>query len=144
MVSQAVVRGAVTGISFVLWFGYTLGGLAKISPLMGPAHEQMVADSAAWPAALGLDAVGIDDVTLRVAIGFAEVFLAVFLLTPRATPAAVALIGIMAGALYTHWRMDGVVGPNMAPAACMLVLLVALVLLRALLRAEAPVEKKDE
>lgn len=65
----------------------------------------MVEASAAWPRALYLDLVGMDAVTLRIAIGIAEVFSGVVLLTPKAPSAAMLLQIVMLGAALTHARL---------------------------------------
>lgn len=109
-----------------------MGGSLKVTTLyfLAEVHADMVSKAKNWPAALYLDKIGIDPVTLRVAIGLAEVFLSFMLLTPSATPAACALIFIMCGAIVTHVRLNE---PVTAPAF-MLCLLACLVVLRGMLK----------
>lgn len=130
---MSMVKLGVIGLSFFLAFAYFMAGVNKLGPLHAPTHAMMVDASQAWPEALHLDGTGLDATTLRVAIGLAEVLGAVLLLTPAATNVAVGLMLVMAGAVYTHARLD----QDVTPPAVFLLLLGVLVALRVMLRREA-------
>lgn len=90
--------------SFLLFFAFSMAGIGKISSFF-PTHKYMVAASKEWVYALYLDKIGMDDVSLRVAIGMSEIFLALVLLTPQASFAVAALMFLMFGAIFTHVRL---------------------------------------
>lgn len=128
---QALIVG-INVLSFLLFFSFLLSGTIKLTSLyvLQEAHAEMVRNAKQWLTALYLDRTGMDDVSLRVAIGVAEVVLSFWLLTPYGTRAAYCLAFIMTGAVFVHVRLDT---PVTAPLF-MLSLLIALIVLRKLLK----------
>eukprot|EP00183_Erythrolobus_madagascarensis_P003912 CAMPEP_0185855648 /NCGR_PEP_ID=MMETSP1354-20130828/26396_1 /TAXON_ID=708628 /ORGANISM="Erythrolobus madagascarensis, Strain CCMP3276" /LENGTH=134 /DNA_ID=CAMNT_0028557713 /DNA_START=37 /DNA_END=437 /DNA_ORIENTATION=+ len=94
---------AINVLTLALVFVFLTAGSTKITGLFAArAHYAMVLDFQRYVAALKLQQIGMDDVSLRVFVGIHEMFLAVALLTTVAVPAACALGVIMMGAIFTH------------------------------------------
>jgi uncharacterized membrane protein YphA (DoxX/SURF4 family) len=146
MTTSYVLKVSSFILSAFLAFSFGAAGIMKLSPIISPeVHNQLVYMSKQWPSALYLDTVGVSADMLRLAIGAAEASLALLLLTPLATYAAIALASIMIGAILTHVRLDDAYGAG--PALFLCFLSVILGIMRGLTKGAAAIEsdatKKD-
>lgn len=116
-----------------LTFAFLMAGSSKLYP-GHPMHAEMVEKAPTWLDIFPLSPLGVTPTTLRIAIGCTEVFFALLLI---ATPAAAyGLAFVMAGAIYTHYTLDGQrFTPDVIPASVLLVLIGVLVALQGPLEA---------
>jgi uncharacterized membrane protein YagU involved in acid resistance len=103
MASIVALRVGVNATMAMICFVFLMAGVNKLTPALDAGtHAFLVESAKRYPEVLFLDKLGVDHVTLRVAIGSAEVLLAVALLTPAFFAAGLCLIFIMIGAIFTH------------------------------------------
>jgi hypothetical protein len=125
----------------MICFIFLMSGVNKLTPALDPAtHAFLVESAVRYPEVLFLDKLGVDHVTLLVAIGAAEVLLAVTVLTPAFFAAGSCLIVIMMGAIFTHVRLKE---SPLAPAVIMAIIVAFLALSSSLDSAKAAAARAE-
>lgn len=115
-------------VTYFLTLAFFMAAVSKLAP-QHPMYEEMLEKAPSWVKVLQLEAY-MDADLLLVCIGIAELSFA--LLLPFISVANYALMLMMCGALYTHFRLDGdKFTVEAIPAAFLLTLLIILAGLKA-------------